>query len=476
MTTSNPLPRLSADGGSFRDSVNRVYLDGGRVLRGLDSDAAAIFERLSREDFYARLLRKQTVIPATLLDATTDPSAAAVLSEGWAAAIEHERIPFISYAYEWPFSMLKDAALLHLRIIEEALENGWTLKDATPYNIQWRGSGPVFIDTPSLEPRGEGQPWIGYRQFCSMFVIPLMLRAHLGIDPAPLLRSKLDGIPPLEAAPYFRGLSRLRRGVLSHVFLSARVEAGIARRERDTAPAQNRQGGRHSKAMVVGLVQSLARLVRGLKSPVAHTDWSHYAGINSYDSEAVEAKKAFVARHSQSRRRGLVWDLGCNTGTFSQIAAENSDYVVSIDGDGAAIEQLYLDQKAKAGNAILPLVGDLANLSPDQGWAGRERRTLEHRGRPALVLALALIHHIRVSANVPIPMFLDWLRSLDAEVIIEFVDRSDEMFVKLIANKSVDYPDYTLDNFVAAAQARFTIADRQKLKDGRREIFLLAPA
>lgn len=302
-----------------------------------------------------------------------------------------------------------------------------------------------------------------------------MMKAHLGIDIAPLLRSRLDGIPPLEAAKYFRGTSRFKAGVFSHVWLPARVERSIVSRERDRAPARQRRGGSHSEAMVIGLVQSLKRTVRRLKWNVQHTDWSRYARNHSYEDQDFAAKVDFVQRHAASRHWGSVWDIGCNTGTFSKLAAPHADFVLALDGDHDSIEQLYAEQKAENGSKILPMVMDLANISPDQGWAGMERRALDKRRKPDLVLCLALIHHMRVSANVPISLFLDWLASLKGSLVIEFVDREDEMFRKILANKTVDYADYTLANFVAEAEARFNIRDRQVLKSGHREMFFLEP-
>lgn len=467
--------QIVADTGSFRDSTNKVFVADGRILRAFDAEAASLNAALLQADFTERLVSEGLLIASDVLP-RQDALARRLLEQGWSRIVEHPKIPFISYPYEWSFSMLKDAALLHLRILEDALEAGWTLKDGTAYNIQWRGARPVFIDIGSFEEWREGTPWIGYRQFCSHFLIPLMLKAHLGIDPAPLLRSNLEGISPAVASKYFRGMKKLSSGVLSHVVLPASVEASIARRERDNAPVQQRAAARQSKAMVIGLVQSLRRQIRRLQSGIRHTDWSHYAGKNTYQESDHDQKVDFVHRAVARRQRSLTWDLGCNTGTFSKVAAEHSDYVVSVDGDGDSIEQLYLAERAGKSEKILPLVMDLANISPGQGWNGRERLPFDGRSKPDIILCLALIHHIRVSANIPIEMFLGWLRALDAEVVIEFVDRHDEMFQKLIARKTITYADYSLDQFERLVAEQFKIVSRENLKGGRRQIFHLSPA
>ena len=469
---------MRADPGSFRDPANRVYLRSGddgaaRVLRGVDAATLDNYRALSQQTFFQDFQSAGKIIATR--EITSGADHAAITGDGWAGVLAHDTVPFISYPYEWTFSMLRDAALLQLELTETCLENGWTLKDATPFNIQFVNARPVFIDLPSFEPHEDGTPWVGYRQFCSMFLTPLLLRAHLDIDPAPLMRSYLDGIPPMEAVKFFPGAKRFKPGVLSHIVLPAKVEANILKSERDAVDAKRREPRKQSEAMVVGLVQSLRRLVAKLDYGIKHTDWSHYDRTHSYAEAEHDEKQAFCARHASSKRRGHVWDIGCNTGTFSRIAAPHADMVLSLDGDHDAVEQLYLRERESGTSNLLPMVMNLANISPAQGWAGQERAALDGRASPDLVFVLALIHHTRIGANIPNALFLDWLRSLDAEVVIEFVTRQDEMVVKLLTNKTEQYADYTLAQFVAECEARFTITDRQKLKGGKREIFHLSP-
>ena len=479
MTERGKVTQIS---GSFRDPTSRVYRvpssDGRgttRVLRGLDAEMLAYHNTLVKVPFFTRLLDEGRVVGTTSPDAT-DEAVQDILNHGWAGVIEHEVIPFISYPYEWSFGMLRTAALLQLRVLEDALHDGWTMKDATPFNIQFIGSRPVFIDLPSFVPRNEGEAWVGYRQFCSCFLIPLMLRAYREVDHLPLMRSYIDGILPTEARKFFTGTALFRRGVASHVILPAMVENRIASRERDDAEAKTRTGKPQSRAMVLGLVQSLARLVRSLKIKMDHTDWSDYDRTHSYSDTEHDTKKAFVERAVAGATSPLVWDIGCNTGTFSEIAARHASYVLAIDGDHNAIEKLYQRQRKSDSSMIQPMVMNLANISPAQGWAGIERMALDGRRQPDIVLALALVHHIRMSANIPLDVFFDWLAEMGSEVVVEFVDRHDEMVIKLLTNKTEQYEDYNRDNFIAQARRHFVIKQSQQLKGGKREIFHLAPA
>lgn len=461
-------------GGSFRDPANRVFDYEGRVLRGVNEAALENFLMLEMEEFFRKHVESGSIVRTALLG-EVDCVTSEIRAQGWAGVLEHEKLPFISYPYEWTFSMLKDAALLHLELLESSIKAGWTIKDSTPFNIQFVGASPTFIDIPSFVPRQPGEHWSGYRQFCMLFLYPLMLKAYLGIDFQQVLRANLDGISPTEASRYFRGLSRFRKGVVTHALFPAFMEKRIEESEKDRAPAKERHGIKQSDPMVLGLIQSLKRLVTSLTFSVRHTEWSEYANTHSYEQQEFEAKARFVRDAAQSHRWERVWDIGGNTGTFSQICTEFADYVITIDGDHDAVEKLYLHQKAKGRSNILPLYMNLANPSPNHGWAGVERTSFDTRSKPDLVICLALIHHMCLSANIPIPLFVDWLRSLQAKVVIEFVDRSDEMVQKLITNKKEKHLDYNLSNFERELGLRFRIIESSELKGGKRKIYFCEP-
>ncbi len=472
---------ISPVGGSFRDPSNRVYTvtlpeqKRPAIYRGVDEITLENFEKLKTEQFYKQLEVEKRVVNTTLC-APDDPFANEILGAGWAGVLVHEPVSIVSYSYEWSFAMLRRAALLHLRILTDALESGWTVKDSTPFNIQFEGTAPVFIDIPSFVPWQEGEPWTAYRQFCCCFLTPLMMRSHQGINHLPLLRSYLDGIPPIEAANYFRGFSRFKRGVASHVMLPARVERRIEARERDAVPAEDRSQRKVSQKYVLALVESVTRLVKSLSVDIEHTDWSEYDKTHTYDDEEFQAKKGFVEEFVKEKKPSCLMDIGCNTGTFSKIAAEHADLVIAADGDHDAVQKLFMHESShSAHNNILPLVLDLSNVSPNQGWAGKERSSFDRRADPDSILVLALVHHIRISANIPMALFLDWLRSFNCGIVIEFVDRHDEMVVKLLQNKSEQYLDYNRKAFEHELEDRFRVRTSQELKGGKRVIYHIEP-
>ena len=451
--------------GSFRDRDGRVFYREGRVLRSLSPRAYADWQRLRGTRFFARHVEAGTVV------ATTD---AGPLADG-GGLVEHARIPFVSYPYEWPFGMLKDAALLHLELMRDALAEGFVLKDATPYNVQWRGARPVFIDVPSFEPLAPGDPWVGYRQFCELMLYPLMLQAYRGVDFRPWLRGRIDGIPAAEMQRLLSARDRLRPGVLLQVVAQSLLQRRFAGDGRNVRGALADAG--FDKGLIESNVGKLARLVRGLEPPRVATEWSDYDRTHSYDTAGQAAKADFVRRAAASRRWRLAWDLGCNTGRFAEIVAPHAGCVVAMDADWMAIERLYArEREATPPGAILPLVINLADASPSQGWRGAERKDLAARGTPDLTLCLALVHHVVITANIPLADFIDWLSSLGTAVVIEFVGRGDEMVQALLANREDQYDDYTAETFRALLAARFRIRDELPLKDGRRTIFFAEPA
>jgi hypothetical protein len=365
--------------------------------------------------------------------------------------------------------MLQDAALLQLDVLIAALGDGFVLKDGTPYNVQFVGGRPMFIDTASITRLTPGTPWEGYRQFCELCLYPLMLQAYKDIDFHAWLRGRLDGIRPDQARAVFSLRDLRKPGVLTHVVMQAALDRRAAGADRDVKRELSRAG--FSTALVVENARRLRRLVAGLTWGRSSSTWSEYTSTHSYEAADLEAKKAFVHDAVHERPRDVVWDLGSNTGTFARIAAAHADYVVAVDADELSVERMYRSLKADGPPNVLPLVGNVADPSPGLGWLGRERLPLADRSRPSLVLCLALVHHVALSANVPLGEFIRWLGSLGADVVIEFVSKEDAMSRRLLRNKEDVFPDYTLPAFEEVLGRHFSIARRQPLGGGTRTLF-----
>ncbi len=453
--------------GSYRDATSRVFYDAGDVYRVLNATAFADWQALAASEFGRRRMADGGLVPTEQVPPSEIP--AKVDQSAWAAVLKHQTIPWVSYPYEWSFGMLRDAGLLTLELLDDALHENLSLKDGSAYNVQFVGAKPVFIDIPSFHRLSPGEPWIGYRQFCQLFLYPLFLRAYRNVPFQPWLRGNLDGIDPVACRNLMSLRDLFRPGVSTHVFLHARLDSRFADADRSLRAELPAAG--FQKSLIQANVRGLIKILRKLEWRTAKTTWSDYAQCNSYTADDRARKEAFVRGVAQSRRWRRVWDLGCNTGVFSRIAAEHADYVVAMDGDPLAIERLYAALQAERNLKILPLIANVADPAPNQGWRGRERKSAAERGRPELTLCLALLHHLVIGANIPLREVLDWLADLTPGLIIEFVTKHDPMVQVLLRNKPDIYADYEQEPFERMLAERFEIVRRETLQSGTRTLY-----
>ena len=351
--------------GSFRDPDSRVFVTDDAVLRTLSPQGLADGRVGGDEALHPRRLGWEGRRHRARGGAAISPASC---GEGAAAVLRHERVPFVSYPYEWSFGMLRDAALLHLELLEAALAEDLVLKDASPYNVQWRGASPCS-STSALRAPHPGEPWLGYRQFCALFLYPLLLQAYKGVAFQPWLRGSLEGISPEQFRSLMSARDLLRRGVLTHVYLHARLERGRDETAREVKSELRAAG--FKKELIVANVRRLAKLIRRLEWSPSRSTWSGYEATTSYDEADAARKEAFVREAIASRRWELVWDLGCNVGRFSRIAAEHARSVVALDSDAAVVERLYRELKSERSTSCRS--SPTCSIHP-RGWAGAAPR------------------------------------------------------------------------------------------------------
>ena len=471
MSASPTTPGSRLEAGSFRDPESRVFYTNGEVYRALSGPGLADWEKLKSSGLYDELAKDGRLV-ATEQVAEADVPAS--LPGEWAGVLRHETIPTISYPYEWSFSQLKDAALLQLDLLLAALRRDMILKDSTPYNVQFRGAQPTFIDIGSFEALRPGEPWVGYRQFCMLYLYPLMLQAYKGVNFQPWLRGSLEGISPKDMSALMTG-SKTKKGVPVHVSLHARMEKKHAGKSEQVKTDLNKAG--FKKELIVANVTKLRKTIQKLTwDPDAEAVWVEYGTKNSYQGTETDEKKDFVRAAAATQRWPRVWDLGANDHRFSLIAAEHADHVVSVDGDEGIVDVVYRKLRDEGRTDITSLVMSLTDMSPDRGWNHAERRTLEARGEPDLILILALIHHICITGNVPVNVYLDWLRSYDAALVIEFPTPEDVMVKTLMSGKREGlHLDYTRENFERLLGERFEVERQEVLSGGTRVMYLAKP-
>jgi hypothetical protein len=385
--------------------------------------------------------------------------------------IQPERVEFISYPYEWSFSQLKDAARLTLSIQKTALEYGFSLKDASAYNIQFQHGRPVLIDSLSFEAYQEGKPWVAYRQFCQHFLAPLALMALGDVRLGQLLRVYIDGVPLDLASKLLPFQTRLQFGLLAHIHLHA-----SAQKKYSDTPDQARsqaQGRTFNKNSFLGLVDSLKNVVNGLKWEPKGTEWGDYYDATNYTQDAFDLKKQIVKEFLEKTQPKQVWDLGANMGIFSRVAAEMGIVTISSDIDPAAVEKNYRKMREDKETNLLPLVIDLTNPSPGIGWENKERDSLTNRGPAGLVMALALVHHLAISNNVPLPDLARYFAQLGRWLIVEFIPKEDSQVQRLLMTRQDIFPTYTKEGFEEAFAPCFTIHACRPLEGSKRTLYLM---
>lgn len=451
-----------------------MLLAGDQVLRRLSAPAADDWRLLRQTAFFDRRVSAGDIVATEELHSADRPDVGD--ERAWPVVLRHEPIPFVSYPYEWCFSQLQDAGALHIDLLLDALAERVTMKDGYAYNVQFRGATPVFIDVGSFEAYGGG-PWAGYRQFCQTVLFPLLLQAHKNVAFRPLLRGQVNGIEPGQMRALMGGRDLMRAGVLKHVALHSAVDARHAEKgEGSRATAEKLRDSGFSDAVALAAARNVGTLVRKLSWKPGESHWTTYQRTSTYTDDEREQKAAFVTEALSRERFHLVLDLGCNDGTFARLAQEHAEHVVAVDGDEQTIDALYRQLRAEGNRTILPLVMDLTDPSPAIGWRSQERASFLDRARPDAVLALALVHHLAIGANVPLPEVMSWLHGFGGRLVVEFVDATDPMAQRLLANKPDGlFPDYRREVFEELLAARFRVERQVTLAGGTRTLYAAAP-
>jgi hypothetical protein len=450
-------------GASFRDPSGFLFWREGILYRQVNRSYQESYDRLVNSGLYEALIK------AGLLIAHEEVQVEPYDAESAYKIIKPEPVKFISYPYEWSFSQLKDAALATLKIQKKALDFGMSVKDSSAYNIQFHQGRPVLIDSLSFENYVPGKPWVAYRQFCQHFLAPLSLMARSDIRLGQLLRVYIDGVPLDLASKLLPKGSYLNFPILSHIHLHAIAQ----RRYSGSTIDKDRASAGMSKNAFLGLMDSLESGIRGLNWGMGGTEWGDYYDQHNYSQQGMEDKKKIVSEFLDQIRPQVVWDLGANVGLFSRLASDRGAFTVSFDVDPGAVEQNYREVRRRREEYLLPLTIDLTNPSANIGWHNQERLSLLARGPADATMALALIHHLAISNNVPLAQVRDFFHQAGKWLIIEFVPKSDSQVSRLLATREDIFPDYHQLAFAEVFAERFKIHAKRSIRDSEREIYLM---
>ena len=459
--TALPQPQHQA---SFRDPAGFIFTRQGELYRQVNPGGRPDYDALMSSGLYEHLVGAGDLVRHEEVDLAISPDG------GASVVLRPARVGFISYPYEWCFSQLKAAALLTLRLQKAAVERGMSLKDATAYNVAFEGGRPVLIDTLSFERLTPGRPWVAYRQFCQFFLAPLAAISYVDVRLLQLLRAHLDGIPLELASRLLPATTRLRPGILTHIHLQAAAERRVA----GGAP---RMESRRTQAIgqnaLAGILDSLERTVTGLTWRPGKTTWGDYYEATNYTDAAFDHKREIVTAAIDRVAPRNVWDLGANDGTFSRLASDRGIPTVAFDVDPVAVEKNYRRVVERKETRLLPLLLDLTNPTARAGWAHEERDSFADRGPADLVLALALVHHLAIAHNVPLPRIAEFFARIARALVIEFVPKGDSQLQRMLSTREDIFDQYTQPDFEAAFGRWFTIEQVTPVRDAERVMYLL---
>ena len=427
----------------------------GKIFRQINPCYFALYNTIKSKGVYDSLINENILIRHKEVENSTD-----------SIILETEKIPFISYPYEWSFSQLKDAALLTINLQLKLLENGLSLKDASAYNVQFIGSRPIFIDTLSFEVLQNG-PWVAFSQFCRHFLYPLMLASKIDLRMTTLLKLWIDGIPGEIAESL---LKHWNKYFSLNYWLYLKLPNFMQKKHQSNKRKIIKNlNSKQSKKVLDGLKLAIS----SLKPKSKETEWGNYYNFTNYTEDSFSEKFKLVEDFIDIIKPRMVWDLGANNGSFSRLASNKGISTVSFDIDPVAVEKNYLIARDKNEHNILPILLDLANPSGGIGWGNQERKSLESRGPVDCGFALALIHHLAIGNNIPFEMMAYYFSKLFKSIIIEFIPKEDSKVQELLTNRKDVFDNYSQDNFENSFKRYFEINKKILIRGSLRTIYLM---
>jgi len=437
---------------SFRDPDAKVFLKDGEIYRRISKNYAKTFEKFINSGLYEKLLSENLIIEHTQIESDD-------------LIIKPKKV-FISYPWEWCFSQLKDAALATLKIQKIALEYNMSLKDATPYNIQFLKNKPLLIDTSSFEDFKE-KPWAAYRQFCENFLSPLVLMAYTDLSLSSLFVGNINGISLALASKLLPLKTRFNPNLLWHIHIHSKMQNKYSENK-------TKYDVKISKNQLLNIIDNLYDTVLGINLKKYKTEWQEYYSNTNYTEDSFGTKKEIITCFKNKINPKTVWDFGSNTGIFSRIFSKEGIDVTAFDIDHLAIEKNYLTAKENGEENIFPLIFDISNPSPALGFNNEERKTLTQRAQNVdLILALALIHHLRITYSIPFSYIAKYFAEISKYLIIEFVDKKDSKIQTMLLNREDIFDDYTKENFEKEFGEFYQILEIKPIDGTKRTLYLM---
>lgn len=446
---------MKIESSSFKDYDAFVFCDSGSVYRKLSENYVPVFRKFIESGLYSKLLQEKLIVEHEEISKDT---------------IKPQKV-FISYPWEWCFSQLKDAALATLNIQNIALDYGMSLKDANCFNIQFVGNKPLLIDTSSFETYTDGEPWVAYKQFCENFLSPLCLMAYKDMSLNSLMLGNINGISLELTSKLLPFSTKLNPNLFMHIHLHGKMQKKYSQSENQKQIAKNIK---MSKFQQKALILNLIKTIENINFKKYKTEWDNYYNFTNYNEHSFRQKQEIIENYCKKINPSKVCDFGSNNGYFSRVFSNNGAEVFSFDIDKLAVEANYLKAKKDDEKNIFPLVFDMANPSPNLGWNNEERKTIIQRLENIDVsVALALIHHLRFTYNIPFYKIAEYFGNVSKYLIIEFVDKKDSKVQTMLSHRKDIFTDYDEEHFEKVFSEYYSILDKQKIASTERTIYLM---
>ena len=455
-----PKNKLS---GSFRDPCGYIYFEGSVVKRAVLPKYFDQYQALKDSGFFEKAIKHKLLIPHTEDTVTSD-----------FISLTPEEIPFITYPYEWSFEQYKDAALHTLKLQKYAVQNGFILKDASAFNVFFHKGKPIFVDTLSFDFYKEDSPWRAFKMFVTNFLSPLVLAHYHGPDIFKMMQTHIDGIPLSLTSSLLPWRTKFNPMLYSNIHLMARMEnkyQDVKQRNIEQPKLSRKKHLKHLDALY-GYIQNL--------SIKQNSEWGNYYNDIHYKPKSLKFKMEQLDKWVDGIEAKKLLDIGGNNGTVARTLYKNIDCVVVGDIDTNAVDSNYKEVKRTAETNMIPLILNVLNPSPNTGYNNDERVSILERlidFKPDVTLALAIVHHIALSGNVPFEQIAAFFSKISEKLIIEFPLRDDPM-VQVLLKQKMEFENhfdfYTIELFEKFFASYFRVDEKIQIPNTKRVLFLMS--
>lgn len=452
--------------GSYRDPAGQVFYHKDKVFRGLTLSGERRYNFIKNEGILDESIKRKFLIKTEEVSDIENFKD----KNQFKKILQHEKINFITYPYEWCFDQLKDAALHHLDFQIFLLNRNCILVDASAYNIQFINSKPIFIDILSLSNYEEGSYWLAHKQFCENFLNPLILSSKKNISFNNWFRGNLEGITTSDLNNVLSFKDKLNPTIFIHVSLMDKLQKKTIKNPNQVYQKINKKK-KMSKTSYMGILKQLRNTIAKLKKKDSVTQWKNYSLNNTYNSEEEKNKIKIVEAFARKYNFDFMADLGCNDGLYSFSSLKGGvKNVIGFDFDLNALNKAYLIAKKEKLN-FQTVYMDASNPSPNQGWNENERKSMSKRFRFDGMIALAFNHHLAIAKNIPLQHSLKWLMSFAPRGIVEFVPKHDETVRKMLQLREDIFPNYDEENFKNIIETESKIVSKNVVSSSGRTLY-----